>query len=80
MSRTSNTKEISVLAEASGGLPIKLLLVDPSGLTLKVVDSTNGVAALNAPVTQGGLYTIKVVNLSLGPVTVWTVATPLVTR
>jgi len=76
----ANTREIAVLAEASGGLPIKLILVDPAGLSLKVVDSVNGVAVLNAPVTQGGLYTIKVVNLSLGPVQVWTAATPLVTR
>jgi hypothetical protein len=76
----ANTREVAVLAEASGGLPIKLILVDPAGLSLKVVDSVNGVAVLNAPVTQGGLYTIKVVNLSLGPVQVWTAATPLVTR
>ena len=76
----SNANEISVLAEASGGLPIKLLLVDPSGLTLKTVDSTNGVAVLSAPVTKGGLYTIKVVNVSVGPVQVWTAATPTVVR
>jgi len=80
MSVAPNTKEISVLAEASGGLPIKLVLVDPAGLSVKVVDSTNGVAVLNAPVSTGGLYTIKVVNLSLGPVQVWTAATPWVTR
>jgi len=76
----SNAKEVSVLAEASGGLPIKLVLIDPAGLTLKIADSANGVAVLNAPVTQGGLYMIKVINVSLGPVDVWTTATPLVTR
>ncbi|MEP6742351.1 MAG: hypothetical protein ABJB61_07615 [bacterium] len=79
-SAPANVKEISVLAEASGGLPIKLLLVNPAGLTLKTVDSTNGIAVLSAPVTPGGLYTIKVVNVNLGPVSVWTVATPLVSR
>ena len=68
------------MAEASGGLPIKLVLIDPAGLTLKIADSANGVAVLNAPVTQGGLYMIKVINVSLGPVDVWTTATPLVTR
>lgn len=76
----ANAKEVSVLAEASGGLPIRLVLIDPAGLTLKIADSANGVAVLNAPVQQGGLYTIKVVNISLGPVEVWTAATPLVTR
>ncbi|MGH9873409.1 MAG: PKD domain-containing protein, partial [Pyrinomonadaceae bacterium] len=80
LSAPSNTTAISVLAEASVGLPIKLLLVDPTGLTLKTVDSTNGVAVLNSPVSGSGLYTIKVVNVSLGPVQVWTVATPFVTR
>jgi subtilisin-like proprotein convertase family protein len=80
MSIAPGTTEIAVLAEASGGLPIKLVLVDPAGITLQIVDATNGVAVLNAPVTQGGIYTIKVVNVSLGPVQVWTAATPLVTR
>lgn len=42
VSLPANAKEISVLAEASGGLPIKLLVLDPTGLTLKTVDSTNG--------------------------------------
>jgi glucosylceramidase len=76
----SNAKEVSVLAEASGGLPIKLMLIDPKGLTLKIADSGNGIAILNAPVTQAGMYTIKVVNVSLGPIEVWTAATPLVSR
>ena len=80
MSAPANTNEISVLAEASGGLPIKLLLVDPSGLTLQTVDSVNGIAVLNTPVNKSGLYTVKVINVSLGPVKVWTAATPLVRR
>ena len=33
---------------------------------------------LEAPITQSGVYIIKEVNLSLGPVQVWSVATPLV--
>jgi len=80
LSLPANTKEVSVLAEANGNVPIRLVLVDPAGLTLKTVDATSGVAVLNTPVTSGGLYTIKVVNVSLGPVQVWTVATPLLTR
>jgi PKD repeat protein len=80
MSAPANTNEISVLAEASGGLPIKLLLVDPAGLTLQTVDSVNGIAVLNTPVNKSGLYTVKVINVSLGPVKVWTAATPLVRR
>jgi hypothetical protein len=68
------------MAEASGDLPIKVVLVNPAGLTLQVAEAVNGVAVLDAPVTQGGLYTIKVVNISLGPVQVWTVSTPTVKR
>jgi hypothetical protein len=76
----SDVREISVVAEATGGLPIKLVLVDPLGLTVKTVDSVNGIAVLDTTVTRSGLYTIKVVNVSLGSVQVWNVATPLVAR
>lgn len=75
-----NAREISVVAETTGAVPIKLILVDPAGLTLQMVDAVNGVAVINVPVNVGGLYTLKVVNVSLGPVQVWTVATPLVAR
>jgi PKD repeat protein len=80
LSLDSTATTISVMAEASGDLPIKLVLVNPAGLTLQVAEAVNGVAVLDAPVTQGGLYTIKVVNISLGPVQVWTVSTPTVKR
>lgn len=76
----SNAREISVIAETNSTVPIKLALIDPAGLTLQIVDAVNGVAIIDAPVTRGGLYTIKVINVSLGPVQVWTVATPLVAR
>jgi PKD repeat protein len=72
--------EISVFAETSNNAPIRLLLIDPAGLTLQVVDASDGVAVLNAPVSQGGVYTIRVINLSLGPIQIWSVATPLVQR
>ncbi len=76
----SNAKAISVVAEASGGLPVKLLLVSPSGSVLQSADSVNGVAVLTAPVSTAGTYLVKVVNVSVGPVQVWTAATPTVTR
>lgn len=71
---------ISVVAEASGNLPIKLLLINPSGSILQTADSSDGVAVISAPVSQSGTYIVKVVNLSLGPVQVWTAATPTVSR
>lgn len=72
----SGATVISVVAASSNNLPIKLALISPSGAVLQVADSTNGVAVISAPVTQSGTYIVKTVNLSLGPVQVWTAATP----
>jgi len=55
-----------------------LVLIAPSGAVLQTASSSAGVVVLEAPITQGGVYIIKQVNLSLGPVQVWSVATPLV--
>ena len=76
----SGSQEISVVAEASLNVPFKLALVNPSGLTLQTVDAVNGTAVLNATVSQSGVYVIKVINVSLGPLQFTTTATPLVTR
>ena len=46
--------------------------------TLQVANSSNGVASVTTPVSQSGAYVVKVVNLNLGPVQVWTAATPTV--
>jgi hypothetical protein len=40
------------------------------------VRSSNGIASLDVPVSGFGLYSIQLVNLGLGPVTVWSAATP----
>jgi hypothetical protein len=75
----ANAESVSVVAESSLGA-VQLVLVDPSGLSLATSQSANGIASLSVPVTQGGAYLVKVVNLNLGPVNVWTAATPRVTR
>ena len=74
----SGSQEISVVAESSVNVPFKLALVNPSGLTLQTVDASNGTAVLNASVTQSGIYVIKVINVSLGPLQFTTTVTPLV--
>jgi hypothetical protein len=74
------TQAISVAAESSANVPIRLLLLDPSGRVVQTVNSSSGVAVLETPITQSGVYIIKTVNLSLGPVEIWSVATPLVSR
>jgi hypothetical protein len=37
-------------------------------------------STITQSVTQGGVYIVKVNNLSVGPVDVWTAATPQVSR
>lgn len=76
----ANAYSVSVLAEAAGDLPIEVALIDSSGLSLATTTSSNGIASMTVPVTTGGTYLVKVINLSAGPVEVWTAATPNVTR
>lgn len=76
----TNATAISLVAVSANNLPIKVALISPSGAVLQTVDSVNGVAVINAPVTQSGTYLVKTINLSLGPVQVWTAATPTVKR
>jgi hypothetical protein len=74
------TQAISVVAEANPELPIQLVLIDPSGSVLNTANNSTGIATINRTVSGSGIYTIKVVNVSVGPVKVWTAATPLVQR
>jgi hypothetical protein len=76
----SNATAISAVAVASGNVPIRLVLLGPSGLTLTTADSSGGIASLTAPVSAAGTYTIRVINLSLGPIQVWAATTPTVSR
>jgi hypothetical protein len=74
----ANAYSVSVVAQAS--VPVQILFIDPTGLTLASADNSTGLAVLDVPVNAAGIYTVKVVNLSLGPVEVWTAATPNVNR
>ncbi len=76
----STANEISVMAQTNAAVPIRLALVDPVGLTVQTVDAVNGVAVINAPVSRSGIYSVRVLNVGLGPVQVWSVATPMVSR
>ena len=80
LSLPSGTKAISIAVESSLKVPIQLVLVDPSGRIVQTVNSSSGLAILETPLSQGGTYIFKTINLSLGPVQVWSVATPLVSR
>jgi hypothetical protein len=76
----ANATAVSVIAEEKGDLPVQLVLIDPLGVTLGTADNSNGLAVINRPVTGGGIYLVKTINLSVGPVEVWTASTPLVNR
>jgi hypothetical protein len=74
------TSEIAVMTETVGNTPIRLVLIDPSGSIVNTVEATNGVAVIEMPATQTGTYLVKVVNLSVGPVQVFSAITPYVAR
>ena len=76
----SGTQAISIASESSTGVPIQLVLLSPTGQVVQTVNSSSGVAILEAPITKSGVYLIKTVNLSLGPLQIWTVSTPYVLR
>jgi len=76
----ANSQEFTIMAESSLNLPFKLLVVNPSGLTIATADASGGIAVLNVPYSGGGTYLIKVVNISLGPLQFSTTVTPLVKR
>jgi hypothetical protein len=73
-------QDLSIAAESSIDVPFKLLVLDPQGLTLQTATASAGSAVLNVPVTQTGVYVIKVVNISLGPLQFTTTTTPTVRR
>jgi len=76
----ANATAISIVAESTPQLPVQLVLIDPAGLTLATSTNASGLAVISQPVTAGGAYLLKVINLSIGPVQVWTAATPTVPR
>ncbi|HEX8173398.1 MAG TPA: hypothetical protein VF824_22880 [Thermoanaerobaculia bacterium] len=76
----AGAKGISVVAEASNNLPVRVILVSPTGVSLATADTSSGLAVINQTLSGGGVYLVKLVNLSVGPVNVWTSVTPLVSR
>ena len=76
----SGSQEMTVTAESSVNVPFKIAIVDPKGLTLQTADAASGIATLSVPVNQQGIYVIKVINVSLGPLQFTTTTTPLVKR
>ncbi len=77
----AGAQSVSLMSESNAGLGYKLLLVDASGSVLKTASaSSSGLAGAEVPLRPGGTYLLKLVNTGLGPLQVWTAATPLVAR
>ncbi len=76
----SNAQSVSIFTETNMNVPFQLVLVNPNGVTVETVSASNGMASITQPVTQGGVYVIKVVNLNLGPLQFTTTVTPLTAR
>jgi len=66
---------------STGRLRIAITGGGIGGLTLAIANvSPSGIATIDRPITQSGTYKIKTINLGIGPVQIWTVATPRVAR
>ena len=77
---TASTGTQSISAVASGNGLLRIILVDPTGLTLTSADAVNGVAVLDTTVSQTGVYQVKVLNLSTNLTPTWIAATPFGVR
>ena len=74
LNAATGTQSISVIA--TGESPLRVLLVDPGGLTLATAEAVNGVAVLDTKVSRTGLYQVKVLNLGTNLTQTWMAATP----
>jgi hypothetical protein len=70
----AGTQKISAVASGSGLL--RIVLIDPAGLTLATADAVDGVAVLDTTVSRTGVYQVKVLNLGTSLTQTWTAATP----
>jgi hypothetical protein len=66
----------SISAVASGEGLLRVVLVDPTGVTLATADAIGGVAVLDTTVSRTGLYQVKVLNLGNNLTQTWMAATP----
>ena len=70
----AGTQSISIVASGDGLL--RVVLIDPVGLTLATADAVNGVAVLDTTVSRTGVYQVKVVNVGTSLTQTWVAATP----
>jgi hypothetical protein len=77
----SNAESLAVVAESGAGTAYKLVVLDPAGNLVGTTDaSRDGIASVLVPNVVPGAYAIQLVNLGLGPLEIWSAATPQVKR
>lgn len=75
----ANAQSLSVVVASTPEVPVKLILIDPSGSVLAIAEGS-GIVSVDQAVTAGGLYLVKTINLGLAAVDVRSATTALVTR
>ncbi|MBV9926125.1 MAG: exo-alpha-sialidase [Acidobacteria bacterium] len=78
----AGAQTLNVLAEAGAPVPYRLVVLDAAtgAVVAAAAPSAAGLAGVEVPVRPGGTYLLKLFNVGVGPVQVWTAATPFVTR
>jgi hypothetical protein len=61
---------------ASGEGLLRIILVDPAGISLASADAVGGVAVLDTTVSRTGVYQVKVLNVGTNLTQAWVAATP----
>jgi hypothetical protein len=80
VSVAAGADSISVAAVSEAGGSFRVVLASPAGTVLATAPSADGVAVIEVPIAQAGLFTVQSVNLGTGPLELWTSATPFGTR
>jgi hypothetical protein len=74
----AGAKAVSVLAESTTvSVPYKVAVLGPAGTVLATATSSAaGIASLDVRVSATGIYAVRLVDLGVGPVEVWSAVTP----
>jgi hypothetical protein len=73
----ANAVGLSVLTESSVNVPYTLAVLNTTGSVLTTVKSgTNGIASVQLPVSGGAKYVVQLLDVGVGPVSVWSATTP----
>jgi hypothetical protein len=73
----SNAVTLTVLTESSVSVPYTLAILNMKGSVLTTSKSSaDGIASVEVPATPGTKYVVQLLDVGVGPVTVWSATTP----